>query len=176
MSLVLEFKGRKQLRRPHATGRCRDGRRDGGVRAGERAHAKGTAACARANARMRQSEAEQRGAHARAQTHARNGACAGLIGDEAISVHARDLYLEDRNDQATHRAHLSHRCPRFASCFCEALEGLPPRGPCSGRAGHARNGQRRGCLKIRTRASGQAKRCSDAHATAKPRARGHARG
>ena len=126
MSLVLEFKGRKQLRRPHATGRCRDGRRDGGVCAGKRAHAKGTAACARANARMRQSEAEQRGAHARAQTHARNGACAGLIGDEAISVHARDLYLEDRNDQATHRAHLSHRCPRFASCFCEAR----PPNPC----------------------------------------------
>ena len=126
MSLVLEFKGRKQLRRPHATGRCRDGRRDGGVCAGKRAHAKGTAACARANARMRQSEAEQRGAHARAQMHARNGACAGLIGDEAISVHARDLYLEDRNDQATHRAHLSHRCPRFASCFCEAR----PPDPC----------------------------------------------
>ena len=54
------------------------------------------------------------------------GTCAGLMADEAISVHARDLYLEDRNHQATHRAHLSHRRPRFASCFCEAR----PPNPC----------------------------------------------
>ena len=37
----------------------------------------------------------------------------------------------------------------------------------------AQRSEGRGCLKIRTRASGQAKRRSDVHAAAKPRAHGH---
>ena len=113
--------------------------RDGGMRAGERVHAPKRSGTERRACKSPNACAQRSGVHSARERPSEAvlgracdgeaacaGTCAGLMADEAISMHARDLYLEDRNHQATHRAHLSHRRPRFASCFCEAR----PPNPC----------------------------------------------